>query len=92
MCASASSTSSHLTADELHAAGGDPLSARHAAQNPVCLCQLMRSLACSSDLVCISHIVGIQPGLIRISTGITGSLQQRMQQLVQAVQSVKQHQ
>ena len=56
------------------------------------LCQLMRSLACSSDLVCISHIVGIQPGLIRISTGITGSLQQRMQQLVQAVQSVKQHQ
>lgn len=55
MCASASSTSSHLTADELHAAG-------------------------------------IQPGLIRISTGITGSLPQRMQQLVQAVQSVKQHQ
>ena len=54
--------------------------------------QLMWSPACSSDFVRICHIAGIQPGLIRISTGITGSLQQRMQQLVQAVQSVKQHQ
>jgi hypothetical protein len=50
------------------------------------------SHACSGDLVCICYIAGIQPGLIRISTGITGSLQQRMQQLVQAVQSVKPHQ